>query len=142
MLIKGITLWQPWASFMAIGLKKNETRSWGTSYRGPLAIHAAANEPKDQIPWDVYALALDHIGSWRSWPRGKILCISELLDCIHDPPIPKDPIEATLGFYGRGRAAWKTKMLQVFEEPIPVKGKQSLWDWEWPEGLRVREIAR
>ncbi len=39
--MKAITLWQPWASLIAIGAKKIETRSWATKYRGPLAIHAA-----------------------------------------------------------------------------------------------------
>jgi activating signal cointegrator 1 len=39
--MKALTLTQPWASLVAIGAKKIETRSWSTDYRGPLAIHAA-----------------------------------------------------------------------------------------------------
>jgi len=39
--MKAITLTQPWATLVAIGAKRIETRSWSTSYRGPLAIHAA-----------------------------------------------------------------------------------------------------
>jgi hypothetical protein len=39
--MKVITLTQPWATLIAIGAKRIETRSWATSYRGPLAIHAA-----------------------------------------------------------------------------------------------------
>lgn len=39
--MKALSLWQPWASLVAIGAKTIETRSWSTSYRGPLAIHAA-----------------------------------------------------------------------------------------------------
>lgn len=39
--MKAITLTQPWATLVAIGVKKIETRSWATAYRGPLAIHAA-----------------------------------------------------------------------------------------------------
>jgi activating signal cointegrator 1 len=37
-----LTLWQPWASLISLGVKSIETRSWSTQYRGPLAIHAAA----------------------------------------------------------------------------------------------------
>lgn len=37
-----LTLTQPWATLVAIGAKKIETRSWNTRYRGPLLIHAAA----------------------------------------------------------------------------------------------------
>ena len=39
--MKAITIWQPWAEFIAAGVKHNETRSWATKYRGPIAIHAA-----------------------------------------------------------------------------------------------------
>lgn len=39
--MRAISLWQPWASAIALGSKRIETRSWSTSYRGPLAIHAA-----------------------------------------------------------------------------------------------------
>lgn len=40
--MKAITIWQPWSSLLACGAKGHETRSWATSYRGPIAIHAAA----------------------------------------------------------------------------------------------------
>lgn len=40
--MKVLTLSQPWATLVAIGAKKIETRSWNTRYRGPLLIHAAA----------------------------------------------------------------------------------------------------
>lgn len=43
--MKAITLWQLWASLLACGAKKYETRSWATSYRGPIAIHAAKKDP-------------------------------------------------------------------------------------------------
>src|SRR3954451_22243677 len=43
--IPALTLTQPWATLVAIGAKQIETRSWGTSYRGWLAIHAAKGYP-------------------------------------------------------------------------------------------------
>lgn len=39
-MLKAITLWEPWASLMAIGAKKNETRGCWTKHRGDIAIHA------------------------------------------------------------------------------------------------------
>lgn len=36
-----LTLTQPWASLVALGAKRIETRSWFTNYRGRIAIHAA-----------------------------------------------------------------------------------------------------
>ncbi len=41
MLIRALTLTQPWGSLVALEAKRIETRSWRASYRGWLAIHAA-----------------------------------------------------------------------------------------------------
>lgn len=41
MKIKALSLWQPWASLIAVGAKRYETRSWPTKYRGPLLICAS-----------------------------------------------------------------------------------------------------
>jgi hypothetical protein len=49
--MKAITLHQPWATLVAIEQKKIETRSWPTSYRGPLAIHAAKTMPDYKEAW-------------------------------------------------------------------------------------------
>ena len=38
--LKALTIHQPWASLIALGHKRIETRSWPTSHRGPIAIHA------------------------------------------------------------------------------------------------------
>jgi hypothetical protein len=38
---RALSLWQPWASLVALGHKRIETRSWSTRYRGPLVIHAS-----------------------------------------------------------------------------------------------------
>lgn len=138
MIIKSLTLYQPWASFMAKGLKHNETRSWQTKYRGPLAIHAAARIPqKGEIPLDVLSLAVRTFGHWRQWPIGKILCVVDLQDVVHPATYtPMNSIEAMLGNYSRGRYFWLTQMIHVFDEPIPARGRQCLWDWEWKEGER------
>ena len=47
---RALTLHQPWASLIAIGAKTMETRSWSTSYRGPLAIHAGAAPVARTLP--------------------------------------------------------------------------------------------
>lgn len=40
--MKALTLTEPYASLIARGVKRIETRDWSTRYRGPVAIHAAA----------------------------------------------------------------------------------------------------
>lgn len=42
--MKALTLHQPWASLIALGVKTIETRSWSTKYRGPLAVHAGSRQ--------------------------------------------------------------------------------------------------
>ena len=42
---RAISLTQPFASLMAIGAKKVETRAWRTHFRGWVAIHAAKANP-------------------------------------------------------------------------------------------------
>ena len=43
-MLKAITLYEPYASLMAIGAKRNETRGCRTSLRGDIAIHAAKKD--------------------------------------------------------------------------------------------------
>lgn len=55
--MKALSLWQPWASLMALGVKQNETRSWPTSHRGDLLICAAKRMPtpdEDRIGWEFH----------------------------------------------------------------------------------------
>jgi hypothetical protein len=44
-MTKVLTLHQPWATLVALGVKTIETRSWSTNYRGPLLIHAGVRGP-------------------------------------------------------------------------------------------------
>src|SRR3990167_3828953 len=57
--MKAITLTQPWATLVALGHKRIETRSWTTSYRGPLAIHAAKGFPMtaQRVCWEHRTIA-------------------------------------------------------------------------------------
>lgn len=38
--MKLISMWEPWATLYATGLKRIETRGWPTTYQGWLAVHA------------------------------------------------------------------------------------------------------
>lgn len=158
--IMAISLWQPWASFMAHGLKRNETRSWYTPYRGPLAIAATKSQPKDEMDevWeaeegsevhDQYKAGLlqmspntDPRKCFDGLPRGCVVCVVNLIDCVRTEEfVPHGNREArrTLSYqewcygdYSLGRYAWITEMIHRFEEPVPCRGAQQLWDWERP----------
>lgn len=141
--MKAITIWQPWAGAVAAGIKQNETRSWKTNYRGPIAIHAA--QQMIQIGWARYAgmeakevicrrMKLPKIFNGTNFfPSGVILATAELVDCIRITPeyistLTED--EIALGDYSLGRYAWRLANVKKLPEPMPAKGRQGLWNWK------------
>lgn len=54
--MKAITILEPWASLIACGRKKVETRGWNTNYRGIIAIHAAKSSRVVDRPHNYKAL--------------------------------------------------------------------------------------
>jgi len=116
--IKALSLWQPWAEAMRRGLKRNETRSWPTSYRGWLAIHAAKRIP-DAVPC-----------AWRDVPLGAVVCIVNLVNCVRTEALRNElsEEEESWGDYSNGRWAWCTEDLIALPSPIPLRGHQGLFD--------------
>lgn len=47
--MKAITIKQPFASQIAVGLKEYEFRTWRTSYRGEILIHAGKGIDKEAM---------------------------------------------------------------------------------------------
>lgn len=151
--MKALTLWQPWASLVALGNKRIETRSWSTKYRGDLAIHAAASLPPKWLGAsrhnayfrnalaDIFNCRRDsddragrHVDdAIRELPYGKVLCVVRLDDVRetgldHEPEIIGD-LEHLFGNYEIGRYAWYLNSLRVLDEPIPAKGNRMIWNW-------------
>lgn len=128
-IMKAISLWQPWASAMAEGIKKNETRSWFTPYRGDLVICSAKRKPTNEEVGD----AALHIHAM-TMPYGFALCVVELYGIVptsnfhREQPTELSEAEADLGDYTPGRFAWLTRHLRTLRNPVPIVGRQSLWD--------------
>ena len=90
--MKALTLWQPWATLVARGVKTIETRGWSTAYRGPLLIHAAKRSP------DLYVqgvVPMWHPDKWTLWfttepgksadhpcPLGAVVATCTLIDVV------------------------------------------------------------
>lgn len=47
--MKCLSIRQPWAGLIVLGIKPIENRSWETSYRGPILIHASLNNTEPSI---------------------------------------------------------------------------------------------
>lgn len=133
--VKALTLHQPWASLIAAGLKQYETRSWPTSYRGLLAIHAG----QQSGDFDLTAVLTDKERTKlpAELPSGAIVCIAHLVDVVKSEAISSDPEfevsrESRLGNFAPGRYGWKLELVKVFDPPVPARGAQGLWNWEMP----------
>jgi activating signal cointegrator 1 len=132
--IKAISLWQPWATLIALDLKQYETRSWATAYRGLLAIHAAKRKPEEFKPADIMLYAAGY-RSWGELPLGTVVAIARLVDVIPTDKmqIETDSWESHFGDFSSGRYAWKLEKIHRFASPIPARGAQGLWNWTPPE---------
>lgn len=134
---------QPWATLIALGAKRIETRSWSTSYRGQLAIHASGRMSRDALlslrePRIREALVA---GGYREGsgpasnpfglPPGAIIAVVTLVDVQRITPenIPEEP-ERTFGDYAPGRFAWFIEDVRYLPEPVAAKGRLGLWEWE------------
>ena len=95
--MNAITQPQPYASLIAVGAKTIETRSWSTSYRGPLVIHAGAAPPehglrlgaKGPITTAEYLVSYPAVPSARSTPVLLDLCNEETI------PLPLGAVVAS-----------------------------------------------
>lgn len=115
--MKALTVKQPWAELIASGKKPLETRTWSTSYRGRLAIHAGKEADEDAPAWNPSDARL---------PRGTIVAIAELVDCR--PMTPADE-EAACCSYVEGKYVFVLEAVRRLPPPgIPAKGKLGLWD--------------
>jgi hypothetical protein len=128
--MKILTIWDPWASFMARGWKRYETRGWRTSYRGLIALHAAKTtrclKDTDEILLRA-GITEPFPASGEGWNLGCILAIARLVDCVPTVTSNVSKQERALGDYSEGRFAWKFEDLRRIK-PLPLKGLQGLKD--------------
>jgi activating signal cointegrator 1 len=129
-----LSLTQPWASLICLGVKKIETRSWRTSYRGPLLIHASKNYPKwaqDCERSEPFYSALRPHGLY-AYPQlacGNIIGQCVLKDCISTESVTDlNPDEREFGDYSANRYAWILEDGHFLPRPVPAKGSLGLWE--------------
>ncbi|WP_413175404.1 ASCH domain-containing protein [Anabaena azotica] len=134
--MKALSLWQPWASLIAIKAKSIETRSWYTSYRGELLICAAKTM---NTPYRDYYYSLPVIPMlsesdpvpFEDLPRGKAVAKVRLVNCVKitQELIYKTPEnEKLVGDWKVGRFAMILDEIQAIEQPFYVKGQQGIFE--------------
>ena len=124
-MFKGLSMWEPWATAVAFNLKGFETRSWQTSYRGPLLICAS---PKRLPIAQIIMLLVSARLALSDLQYGRAVCIVELVDIFKTEDIVVSHIEKKFGDLSPGRFAWKFENVRRFANPPWVRGKQGLFD--------------
>jgi len=122
MTVRCLSVRQPWAAFIVAGIKKVECRSWCTSHRGRILIHASLrrsstcpelSEVQCAVPPELLAA------------RGVILGECDLADCREATQEDRD---AALCDIDDGIFAWVLKNARAFRDLIPLKGKLGLFN--------------
>jgi hypothetical protein len=141
--MKCISLYNPWAYLISIGAKKIETRSWYTSHRGLLLIHAADKWNKNladicnQEPFYSALKSDNQIFSKNIFSFGCIIAMVDLYDCqkiinknesfnFVNSLLPEGD-EYSFGDYNIGRYMWLLRNIRRIES-IRFRGNQGLFN--------------
>jgi len=127
--MKAITIAQPFASLVSLGIKTVETRPWSTDYRGPLAIHSADTFTPVDDPY--YDSILSSAGlNPKQLPLGKILAIARLSDCkeVITSQIPCYP-QLAFSDFTPGWYAFTFADIELLADPVPAEPLGEFWEW-------------
>lgn len=152
--LKAITIWQPWASAIALGFKRFETRSWPIRYRGPILIHAAKRWTLNEMRFQAMAVHVlrqtygcddPRVAEFeQNPPVGVALCVADIVAChiartkaadarvklpiddFFDDRDVASGIERMFGDFSWDRYAWQLENV-VRCKPVPCAGAQGLW---------------
>ena len=129
--MKVISIKEPFATLITNGIKRIETRSWKTNYRGELFIHASGKSLAKEF------LTNDFVVDWikdMNMNYGNIIGKCNLVDCVYMDEkflefIKQNPTEYNLGEYKLGRYAWILENIEPIN-PIPAKGQLNIWNYD------------
>jgi len=115
--MRALTICQPYAHLIAIGEKRVENRSWATSYRGPLAIHAGRSRS-----W----LKRGDAERYPEMVFGGIVAVAELITCW--PKAEAPPFAWVLDHvHTEGPWCWVLGNIARLHDPIMCSGARGLW---------------
>ena len=125
-MVKIISVRQPWAWLIVAGHKDIENRTWRTSYRGRLLVHASlATEPDD------FPVQREWIENWtgivipEDLPRGAIVGSATLTDVL-DLYAPAGRLCFSPWF--EGPYGFEMADAVEFAEPIPFRGQLGIYN--------------
>jgi hypothetical protein len=138
--MKALSLWQPWASLVIMGAKAWETRSWTTTYRGTLLIHASAKKgsKREKALFETDPYFGKYIKYIDLLPYGclvgtvvlkNIYTTGWLLQHLEDDTTTNWKEEFVFDDFTPNRYAWQLENPIPFTHCLPMKGMLGLWDY-------------
>ncbi|ETI62979.1 hypothetical protein C100_14945 [Sphingobium sp. C100] len=126
--MKALSLWQPWASAIALGHKRIETRHWSTGYRGLIAIHAAKRWTADERDFASVEHTLGRLPA--KLPLGAVVATAMLVSIRRSEDLVDTigPIERLYGNYA-------PKDVRPLPVPFPCIGRQGLFEIDMPDDV-------
>ncbi len=135
--MKAISLWQPWASLVAAGVKTYETRSWvpSLSIKGQRIAICSAKTTKG-FPLASARLEVLIFRSYRcclsTLPLGTVVATAvvagwERTESVR-ARIATELDEIAGGDYSDGRWAWKLTDVRPVRDTVPVRGAQGIFN--------------
>ena len=138
-----LTLYQPWATLVALGHKRVETRAWTcpeTCLDTWLAIHASMRGLSaadlhallDREPFRSVLAAHGITAGTETdatLPRGAVVALAHLVACVPTVRIVSQLTaqERAFGDYRPGRFAWSFDQVVRLARPVRVGGARWLW---------------
>lgn len=135
-----ITLWQPYASFVAWQIKEYETRGWqprSLPVGATLLIHAAKRKPQKyeqrllKSPLLADTWKQHGVETYDDLDYGVILCATRYMGAVSTNEFVPAGVERLLGNYQPDRFAWHLQFIKLADPPIMVQGQQRIWFYEW-----------
>lgn len=116
--MRALSVRPPWAWAIAHAKKRIENRSWPTSYRGPLAIHASQRFSSSETA------ELERILGRKVDPalftRGAFVAVVDLVDVVTADSVEPSP-------WLCGPYAWLLKSVRPLSVAVPATGRLGLW---------------
>lgn len=129
--MKALSIRQPWANAIALGLKTAEIRTWKTDYRGLLLIHASKTIQNNDEATGFVERIYQKYGSTKrhahAQPCGVIIALAELTDCVPALTMPN------IHYISGGVAITKDDYAFLLDNVTPIrpyeyKGQLGLFD--------------
>lgn len=135
--LRVLTVAQPWAWAICSGHKLVENRSWPTSYRGELLIHAG--KAKDALKGFSLGELLPGVKFPADLPMGAIVGLVHVVGCHQLEEALNLNLDENFTF---GPYCWQLDSGRPFSRPLPAMGKLGLWTPDGGHGLDYEELCR